>query len=158
MVTKKLFENFATAVDTFDFRLRKNSKYHTYVLELEAFAKGEKVMERSIILGTENVEMAVTRAMKVINDFARHVAPGLKIVGDVPAETAPTPKPEAPKGIRLVSLNDFPEDDDDWYDDDDDDCCCCCEQEDEVEEFEKAVDAFIDTAVVLGKVLKKAVR
>lgn len=77
-----IFARFNTAVDSFDFSLKK-SWNQTYVLEISAMAKGKELQRNAIILDTDQLETAINKSLLVINALAREVAPGVKELGNI---------------------------------------------------------------------------
>lgn len=81
-MNKYLFKQFNTAVDSFDFRLRKNAS-QTYILEISAMAGTKPLQKSNIILNTEDLFEALNKSIRILNDDIREIAPGIKLQGDL---------------------------------------------------------------------------
>lgn len=170
-MNKYLFQNFNTAVDSFDMKLRKNTDQN-YILEISAIAGTNILQRNSIIFHTQDLSEAVNKTVKVMNELARNVAPGIKLEGDIRTvkkglqlsdlKEEKDPNVIAP-GITLMNNED---DDEDWLDDSffeedyeeeeedyEEECMCdWCEHEEPKETVDEDV---LELAKILSKILKK---
>lgn len=130
-----IFNKFNTAVDSFDFNLKRN-RSQVYVLEVTAISQGKLLEKKTIVLETKDLDLAIKKALKVINKTAREITPGIEETGDlrnrttiklVPAESTHNQMyaQRIAPGIFMVSnepddfYDEYHEDDyDDDYDED----------------------------------------
>lgn len=119
-----IFNKFNTAVDSFDFSLKKNASQN-YVLEISAMSRGKQLEKRAIILQTSNLDIAIKKVLKVMNALAREVAPGIQETGDLRSynkiKLVPSKEQVVPGIYLLDECDDFDEDEDYYEDDDEDD-------------------------------------
>ena len=129
-----IFNKFNIAVDSFDFNLKRN-RSQVYVLEVTAISQGKLLEKKTIVLETKDLDLAIKKALKVINKTAREVTPGIEETGDlrnrttiklVPAESTHNQMytQRIAPGIFMVS-----NEPDDFYDD-----CDGCDLYDECHE------------------------
>lgn len=85
MITKKMFENFATAVDSFEWEIKKTPNQN-YILQIEVKSKEKILSKNYITLNANNLMDAMTNALEFINNSMRQIMPGIKLTGDLSAQ------------------------------------------------------------------------
>lgn len=160
-MNKYLFKQFNTAVDSFDFRLRKNLS-QTYILEISAMAGDRPLQKSNIILNTGDLFEALNKSIKLLNDNVREIAPGIKLEGDLRTtgdKITLTPSTKSSReiapGITLEEeAYDF--DCDEEYEEEDYDFFSFEDEDDEDYEDEDEVDEdILNLAKALSKILNK---
>lgn len=161
-----IFNKFNTAVDSFDFNLKKN-RDQVYVSEVAAISQGKWLEKKVIVLETKDLELAIKKALKVINKAAREVAPGIQENGDLRNRTTIKLVPSQPQyvqtnrptqivpGIYIVEDEDF----------EDDDMCDGCELYDEChsddyddEDYDDVNDNAEELIAAFAKFIRKVSR
>lgn len=148
-MSKILFQKFNSAVDSFDFTLKKRNGI--YQLVITASSRG-RILEKSVIvLETGNLELAIKKALKVLNRLAREIAPGIMEQGNlITSNTRIVP------GIKLVEVEEEDDDyEDDYYDCDEDYCNCEEEYECRKDRLSPSAREFINALSNIVDFLKK---